>query len=198
MHDLPQNLFFLCGPHGAGKTTLSHRIKEALPNVVLPELETRVCRLDTSPLERITLKLCERALENFEAVQLARQLPDKIILANRCIYDGDTYARAYHDLDWISEEEYHVLHQTARIVFPKDVREPRAIVLNPPSSLVLERVRGRWETERKKWREEDTAYCKAVRAEYTLFRDNPNILYLEDSTYVEPVISWLKDRYTVV
>jgi deoxyadenosine/deoxycytidine kinase len=188
-----ENLFFLCGPHGAGKSTLANKIAGAAPDIIVPELYTRSMKLHTDPLERIRLKLCSRALENFEVRELAKQSA-KTVLANRCIYDADAYARAYCDVGWINAEEREQLHALARCVFPQDLLRPRAIVLNPPFDTVLARLRTRWLSADKKWNEENESYLRAACASYEQFELNKNILYLRGDESIDRICGWMHEH----
>ncbi|MBI4141807.1 deoxynucleoside kinase [Candidatus Woesearchaeota archaeon] len=181
------NLIFLCGPHGGGKTTLEKRLQEACPKILLPELTSKTPKFHTNPVERITMKLCERAIENYEALRIAKQNPDRIVLANRCIYDADAYADAYFAMGWITQEEHGDQHSFARFAFPKELREPYAVVLNPLCEVVWERLQQRWLKEEKKWNEGDKEYCFAACKAYEQFEDEPHIWYLKDNVDVERI-----------
>jgi deoxyadenosine/deoxycytidine kinase len=189
-------LVFLSGPHGAGKSTLEQRLKDAVPEILVPELRTTTPKFHTAPIERTILKTCGRAIENYEALQVAKRHPDRIVLANRCIYDHDAYGAAYHDLGWITDDQYLFLQAIIRNVFPTEVREPRAIVLNPPFDVVRERLEGRWTFKEKKWKEEDLEYLAAACQAYERYRHDPNVLYLTDNAVTPSVLSWVDGHVT--
>ena len=181
------NLIFLCGPHGGGKTTLEKRLQEVCPRILLPELTTKTPKFHTSSVERITMKLCERAIENYEALRIAKQNPGRIVLANRCIYDADAYADVYLALGWINGEEHADQHSFARFAFPKEVHKPYAVVLNPQPEVVWGRLQKRWLEEEKKWNEDDKEYCLAACKAYEQFEDEPRIWYMKDNEDVERI-----------
>jgi deoxyadenosine/deoxycytidine kinase len=174
-------LLFICGPHGGGKTTLLKRLQQERNDIVIPELETRTPKFHTTPLERIRLKACERAIENYETARIAESRPESIVIGNRCIYDGDAYADVYRAHGWITAAEHRGLYSLARQVFPASLHNPRAIVLNPPFDLVRERLTGRWQSEQRKWREEDLEYCRLACEAYKRFKGKPGIYYMEDN-----------------
>ncbi|MEK6963144.1 MAG: AAA family ATPase [Nanoarchaeota archaeon] len=189
---MASNLVFLSGPHGGGKTTLARKIQEAYPFIILPELKTSTPKFHTGVQERQALKLCQKAIENYEVLQMAKAEPDKLILGNRCIYDGYAYSSAFRDLGWVNENEHQQLVGFSRFAFPEEIREPYAIVLNPPFEVVWDRLQNRWQSEEKKWREEDKAYAQAACNAYKPLQGHPKVLYLEDNTKTKPVLDWLE------
>lgn len=188
------NLVFLSGPHGAGKTTLSRRLEEVLPDILVPKLRTVTPKFHTSVSERQALKLCQKAIENYEALEVAKAQPEKIVLGNRCIYDGYAYGSAFAYLGWVSEEEYKHLVRFSKFVFPREVCEPYAIVLNPPFELVRQRLENRWKSEERKWREENLEYGRAACKAYEPFKSHPKVIYLEDNENIEALINWISAR----
>jgi deoxyadenosine/deoxycytidine kinase len=190
------SLVFLCGPHGAGKTTLANRLKE-LPGVIMPELHTRSIKLHTTPYERIALKTCARALENYELSVVAQQ-HDGITLGNRCIYDTHAYAMVYRSLGWISHVHREYLEKLTRAAFPEHLKRPAAIILNPPFETVWQRLQHRWETGEKKWNEDNPDYCReACKAYERIALLNPHILYLTDNAVTPELLDWIGVEETV-
>lgn len=188
------NLAFLSGPHAAGKTTRVKGLEECEPSLLVPKLITTTPKFHTEPLERIILKIGERAIENYEVLQIAKQNENKIILGNRCIYDGDAYAKAYLSLSWITDSQYKLLIDLGKYMFPEEVRDPFAIVYNPPFEVIRERLQNRWKTEEKKWKEEDLEYAKAAGEAFEQFREKEKVLYLEEWNSPSEVLPWLKER----
>ena len=188
------SLFFISGPHGAGKTTLVEKLQQACPEILVPELKTVTPKFHTSPLERITMKICQRAIENFEALEIAEQNPDRIVLANRCIYDALAYAEAYFSLGRINEKQLEDQRNYSLFAFPEKVRSPKAIVLNPPFSIVRERLDKRWQSEQKKWNEENLDYCRAACSAYAEYEGRKGIIYLKESDNIEKTVYFLKSN----
>jgi thymidylate kinase len=102
------NLVFISGPHGAGKSTLIKKLLKKLPNSVSPELESRTPQFywgnftgKRNFFHRQALKYAQRAIENYEYWALAIREPGKIIIGDRCVYDGLAYRMAGIQLGWI-------------------------------------------------------------------------------------------------
>ncbi len=188
------NLFFLSGPQGAGKTTLAKKIAESDARIIIPELATHTPKFHTSPLQRITLKICQRAIENYEAKEIAKRNPDKIILANRCIYDAQAYAKAYWEMGLIYTEDLLKLSELQNAVFQKD---SCAIIYNPPLETIQERLHSRWTNQEKKWREDDPDYlrfsCKAFTELYSRVKE-PNIFYTVTDPDLKEIINWMYEE----
>jgi len=185
------SLVFICGPHGAGKTTLLDRLQATNKDIMVPTLVTASVKLHTTPADRIVLKTCLRAVENYEALQLANGQPDKITIGNRCIYDTLAYMNVYRKRGWITESEYSRIFNVTAQVFPEGLQEPQAIVLNPPFETVWSRLQGRWQKGEKKWQEDDSEYCRLACQEYRNFKGNANVLYLSDNAVVPELLEWL-------
>ncbi len=171
------NLLFISGPQGGGKTTLLEAISDE--RILIPQLETKTTSFDVKPLNRIALKICQRCLENFESYQVAIKNPDKIILGNRCIYDQLAFNWVYYKRGWITEERKNYFDEVPFNLYIEELREPRAIVLNPGYNIVKEHLEKRWLKKEKKWREEDEKYIKLVCESYDRFRDNDKIYYID-------------------
>ncbi len=186
------NLVFISGPHGAGKTTLVERLQKEYNQIIVPELKTTTPKFHTNPSDRQKLKLSQKAIESFEALEIAREHPDKIIIGNRCRYDCDAYSLAFHKLRWITQEDHERLLQIGKFIYTAELYSPLAIILNPPFEIVRERLQGRWKKEEKKWNEDDMDYCKAACSAYEHFEGQPRILYLRDSDNIERIIEWME------
>ena len=180
------SLFFISGPHGGGKTTLLTKL--AQQNILRPELVTTSVKIHTNPYERLMLKTCQKALENYEAREVAQANPLQTVIANRCVYDTFAYADAYRALGWISAREHARVYRTARTLFSE---APRAIILNPPFDVVWSRLQKRWKHAEKKWGEENPDYCRAACAAYEQFASHPHVLYLTDNTNTKQLSTWL-------
>jgi hypothetical protein len=195
------NLIYLSGPHGSGKTTLGKEIAKENPGVLIPELYSRNIKFDTEPDYRQILKICGRAIENFEYLKIAKENPDKIIIGNRCIYDIFAYNQTYHRKDWIEEDTYQRYDIHAKDFFKSENQEPLAIVVNPGYEVVKKHLEKRWKEKGKKWREEDLEYARLVCREFEKLKGNDLIYYIDHEINLETkeeiinCIQWMEEKY---
>jgi len=196
---MQNNLFFLCGPHGSGKSTLGKGLAKDNSKILIPELFSRNVKFNTEPVYRQILKICSRAIENFEYLEIAKKNPDKIVLGNRCIYDVLAYNWVYFQRGWTFKETYEMYDTYATDFFRNENSEPYAIVLNPGLDRVLEHLKKRWQEKGKKWREEDLEYARLACEAYKQFSDNEKIFYidceidLESRIEVKEAYEWMKE-----
>ncbi|MFA5855835.1 MAG: deoxynucleoside kinase [Candidatus Pacearchaeota archaeon] len=200
------NLIFLSGPHGSGKTTLADLIQRENPEVIVPELVMRIRKFysevpenEIDDFHRQTLKNCQRAIENHEYLCIARENPNKIILANRCIYDVETYSKAFEKLGWVNETQRKILVENSRYLYGS-LQSPNAILLNPGVDTCKMHLENRWKTKKKKFKETDIKYLSAVCNEFESYRENSNVYYidreinLEDKEQVNNIYSWIRNK----
>jgi len=192
------NLFFLSGPHGSGKTTLGKRLAEHNPLVFLPELYSRNVKFDTDPEPRMFLKLCGRAIENFEYMKIASENPHRLIIGNRCIYDALSYNKVYLEKGWISRELFDKINNYSNDFFVE--KNPSAIIVNPGFDVIKNHLLKRWSEAGKKWREDDLEYLHLACKTYACLRENKDILYVEqeidhnDMGALERICDWMMQK----
>lgn len=197
---MQSNLFYLSGPHGSGKTTLERLLKEAESYILVPELVSRAPKFDIEPVYRQRMKLCERAIENYEYLKLARKHPDKIVLGNRCLYDNLAYHWAYYQRGWLTVEEYEFHNLCARELFLEENSQPNCIVLNPGYEVVRRHLQERWKTKPKKWGEEDDEYTRLACEAYEQLEGKKNVFYvgheidLNDTEDISRILVWIKEK----
>jgi len=179
------NLFFLDGPHGSGKTTLGEELGKINPQVMIPELYSKNVKFKTEPKYRQALKICSRAIENFEYAQIAKKNLDKIILANRGIYGIFAYNLVYYKKGWIDKETYEKYNAHTSDFFQNENRNPYSIVLNPGFEVVKKHLKKRWEEKGKKWREEDLEYARIACKEYEKLKNNRLVYYIDSEINLE-------------
>lgn len=182
---LQNNLIYFCGPHGSGKTTLMKEILKINPRTVFPELFSRNVKFNCDADYRQILKISGRAIENYEYLDYAKKNPDKIVLANRGVYDPLVYNEVYYKRGWINFETFQHYDKFTKLFFRNENESPYAIILNPGLEVVLRHLKKRWQEKEKKWREEDLQYAELSCNSYEKFRNNPKILYIDKEVDLE-------------
>jgi len=199
MNNIQDNLIYFSGPHGSGKTSLIKALANYGERIIIPELYTRNLKFHTEVTYRKVLKTASRAIENFEYLQLAKENPDKIILANRCIYDVLAYDKVFEEKGWITKDTFDLLKLT-KAFFRYENEEPYAIIVNPGFDTTWNHLHSRWNHSTKKWNEDDIDYCKLACKSYEQFKDSDKILYidrelnLESKVELESVHEWILGR----
>jgi deoxyadenosine/deoxycytidine kinase len=198
------NLFFIGGPHGSGKTTLVDKLKEQMQELLVPELDTRTPKFYTGISEeeinffhRQALKHAERAIENYEYYQIAKRKPDKVIIGNRTYYDVLAYDYGYFNRGWITEEEREILEESSKFMVIPDLTEPFTIILNPGFDVCKKHLKERWKTKPKKFMEMDMDYLNAICEAYCKFQCYPNVYYISheidfNGSDAAGVIDWME------
>jgi len=195
------NLVFISGPQGAGKTTLVKRLLQELPNSTSPELETRKPKfywdkrfpVKIDHFHRQALKWAQRAIENYEYWRAARSFPEKLVIGDRCIYDTQVFTNMCVQLGWFSQEKADLLCKNLSVLYRPELIGPWAIVLNPgfeisKRHLKARRNSGHW----VKFGEKDDGFLKASCEAFKSLRDHQRVLYLEERAN-SPAIQKIKD-----
>lgn len=202
------NLFFISGPHGSGKSTLIKRILRHLPCSVSPSLSTEVPQFywgeghgEIDYFHRQVLKIAQRAIENYEYWEFARRSPDKLVIGDRCKYDDLAYRMANVSLGWINKGDLPVIDRIS-ILYNKELQNPRAIVLNPPIEVIQRHLGERWKRgEKWKFQEDNLDYLRAVCNAFSDFRGKVGVLYLDsevdlsDPGLPRTINDWIKQNY---
>ncbi len=191
---------FISGPHGGGKSTLIEKLKRTdlfLENnfdidftVDFPSISV------LSHFERSLLRIYHRFFITSYAQKLAKENPGKVILTNRTIYDSEAYINAYHELKWITEDQFQKLN----FVINNFTFRPNAIILNPPLEIIKSRLRKRrgeaTRTNRDKiFKNEDSdEFLNKLHHYFTQFKGRNEFVYVEDNDEeaIQKIIDWVK------
>jgi len=192
---------FISGPHGGGKSTLMEKLKAStglfLENnfdidftVDFPSISV------LSHFERSLLRIYHRFFIASYAQKLAKENPGKVILTNRTIYDSGAYINSYHELKWITENQFQKLN----FVISNFTFRPHAIILNPPLEVIKNRLeKRRGEATRinrdKIFKDEDSdEFLSKLHHYFAQFKGGDKFLYVEDNDEeaIQKIINWVR------
>lgn len=195
---------FLSGPHGGGKSTLLDQLKKQMPALFLEndfDIDFTVdfpSITSLSHFERSLIRLYHRFFIAHYANSLAEKHQDKFILTNRTIYDSESYINVYRKLNWISEAEFQKLD----FIIKNFSMRPSAILLNPPLSIIKERLEKRRVEATRTNRdtifesEDSDVFLENLHDYFEKFKSDKNILYIEDNgeAEIKKIVNWAKTR----
>lgn len=156
----PSRRIYVSGAHGVGKSTLIDDIVKTT-NVKFYENATNNPYTD-DVYQRQLWRLYKYKYDD----EMTKNLVNDVVLINRCPLDWVVYTNTFHTIGWLSDNEYEALMQRYHELFGGIYAPQHVYYLNPDIEWSQERIRERWESTGKKWRETDTVYYQSVRAEY--------------------------------
>lgn len=156
--ELPAQKIYVVGSHGVGKTTLIKNAVKAM-DVKWYENPTKNPHR-TDVMRRQLWRLYKYKTDE----EILRTFSGKV-LVNRCVMDWVIYTSAFKKLGWLSTNDFNYLMDKYGSLFGNDM--PDTIVfLNPPRKWSMERIKERWDDNKKKWREDDFDYYEVLRDVY--------------------------------
>lgn len=154
-------LVYVCGVHGAGKTTLIRNIEaEKFSVTLLPRFDLTF-QDDANGLERAMLRSTKYAIEYFRALKHPH-FDKNVFIGDRCIYDTLAYVEAYNYLDWIDKYEYYLINQMIDDLFRTSGLPKNVIHLSPRRDLIESNLDRRTKTECRGWKEDNMEYLQSV------------------------------------
>jgi len=206
------NLVFVSGPQGGGKSTLIKHLVEGIPYLISPELKTRSPQfywggdekvLEDNFFHRQSLKYAQRAFENYEYLVAAKKDPNKLIIGDRCMVDSKAYRTAGVKLGWISKKEDEEIEERLRILNLDELLDPQCIILNPGFEVCKRNLEKRWKkTGWVKYKEKDMNYLRIVCDTFEEFEHQQGFLYIgEEIDYskgeiTKEVEKWVESFFT--
>ncbi len=155
-----ERLFYLCGVHGAGKTTVLRRLLSqyevgAAGRLAL-EIQVR------EPLERAILRAAKYNLEFRRHQAALAGETHAVLVGDRCIHDTLAYLPAYEALGWLRGSDCDQVRAFVNALFRCTGWPDRVIFLAPTVEQAHARLKVRCQDEFR-WRQDDRNYlCAAI------------------------------------
>ena len=195
MRNMPENVVFLSGVHGTGKSTLKENLLK-LPYIINYD-KCEMTSFDQI-FERQIRRIAKYRIDYERICKLALENPHKIILTDRCILDAYAYLKAFYDLQWLEAEDYNDCLSMIESLFPNSKMFPKHILmLNPPLDKIKEWINKRQNEVGTKWNEKDMRYLEVTYNAYNRL-SNPAIKRIEDvdlNKRIEVCTDYLDDLF---
>jgi len=156
-------IIYFSGIHGSGKSTLINELTQKI-NTLKYTSPYSITLEDT--YIRAVWRITKSYLETCDHIELLKNNKEKIILADRCIYDNFSYMKGFLKMGWISNNNMKQFEDIVKATFDEDHKPKNIIYLSPPKEFVINNILKRWENNPKKWREDNFEYLEKVMKEY--------------------------------
>lgn len=167
-----RNVVFLTGMHGSGKDTIKNALVKKYPDMIIPYEKCEMTKF-TDVFERQVRRVAKYVIDYDRIHKLAKENPNKIILADRCLLDAMQYITAFHNLGKINDAEFELLYQwlVTYIASTPDVNNTVFLIVHPSFKTVMDHLKKRQSGGVIKWNETDMQYNKEIYSVYNKFND---------------------------
>ncbi len=190
------NVVYVSGTHGSGKSTLIGRLIGAEPTFFHKFERLDIPKCDET-VERAKIRLVRYYLHTFYEDQQVKEHPCQVLLCDRSALDNLAYVAGFKKLGWVSPEQYDQYLCFFEYLFPPERRPKNVVFVNPSLDTTIKHLKKRWESEPKKWCEDNFEYLAAVREGFQeLYVTYPgNVLDLQGEHLderVEQCMGWIR------
>jgi len=158
--EYPNEKIYVIGAHGTGKSTLLSDVSGS-SDIPYYENDSRNPHRDDVKMRQLW-----RLYKYKYDQERIKMLPNERILVCRCPLDWIIYTETFRKLGWLNGSEYESLMMRYQQLFGDVFVPQNAIYVDPPQEWSEKRIRERWQTDGKKWREDDFDYYDVVNAQY--------------------------------
>lgn len=190
-----KKILYVCGPHGAGKSTLFNDLKQ-YKNTRIQEQIAHMESLEEN-LQRQIWRTALHCIEHRENLVCAASLPENsVVVGDRCLLDDEAYVKAFEKLGWMTSSQCQYIFDLVELTYKDTPKPENFVILLPPLDWNIERIIERWNKgEEAKWCEHNFEYLEVVRKEFkTLSMSNRNILTITETNRedrIKRVKEWL-------
>ena len=192
-----EQVIYLCGPHGVGKSTLITDLKTHDARRV----QEQIAHMEglTDNISRQIWRNALHCIEHRENLVYAMTQPSRsVVIGDRCNLDDKAYVAACAELGWITDQNRQdiLAHSALTYTMSNTPLPINFIVLLPPLDWNIERIEERWrEGQETKWCERNFKYLGVVRQQFEhLAQENPGVEVIRDTDRagrVKKIKDWL-------
>ncbi|MDP2909285.1 MAG: AAA family ATPase [Nanoarchaeota archaeon] len=158
------NVVYVSGTHGSGKSTLIKKLAEKDPELFVMYKRLVLPQKFKDLHRRQKIRMARYYLQAHYLDGISKEKPDKVILCDRCSYDNLAYIKGFLNLGWVSAQEFEDYIRMHDFLIAGNLKPKNVIFLNPSLEEVICNLKKRWaDTGKKKWREDDFDYLTAVK-----------------------------------
>lgn len=173
-----EKTIFISGTHCVGKTTTIDSLLERSENSI-KYMEDSLDHQNPYILDKFKRQIWRLNKYHLDALEISEQsksMLKRYLLVDRCIFDHEAYTRAFYLLNWIQEKELKKIDKVKKILFDYSILPKNIIFLFPSEEWTKARIKERWNSEKKKWEEDNFRYLHILRDQY-------RIVYKREQSY---------------
>lgn len=159
-----ESVVFFSGTHGCGKTKTIERVSDMTSVKIYQSSDGDHGNPYKEPFPRQVWRLTKYYLDSLEISEETKS--EGKLLVDRCVFDHEAYTNAFYSLGWINNEQVKIIRAARENYFGSQNLPQNVVWFNPPEEWTIERIKTRWDEEKKKWNEGDFEYLKVLRQEF--------------------------------
>jgi thymidylate kinase len=164
---------FFSGTHGCGKTTTIEKVSASFGFELFSSSDGDHGNPYGNPFHRQVWRLNKYYLDALNVLEQQDELAKGLLLVDRCVFDHEAYTRAFYSMGWLTHNQYSKIEGLRKVYFDspppvleKDILPQNIVFFLPPEEWTVNRIKQRWNEEKKKWNEGDFDYLHVLREQY--------------------------------
>jgi thymidylate kinase len=181
------NVVFFSGTHGVGKTTTIEAIRDSEKYEILLASDGDHGNPYKENFRRQVWRINKYYLDSLDILEKSKEIDGNILLVDRCIFDHEAYTTTFHNLGWLSDEQYMKIERLRKTYYDSSIMPQNIVLFFPPEEWTKDRIKERWNNEKKKWNEGDFDYLHKLRlGYYDIFereKNRRNVLVINETGF---------------